>query len=106
MCVFAVTNLFSNISKNENEEKTLKPSINIIRTSVTKENREKTWILIFFRISFIRCVFFNFQKKNVCIRMTDEADEAPRDTHLPSPMEAKEFPGQVRFLALIHMLNK
>ena len=38
--------------------------------------------------------------------MTDEADEAPRDTHLPSPMEAKEFPGQVRFLALIHMLNK
>ena len=32
--------------------------------------------------------------------MTDEADEAPRDTHLPSPMEAKEFPGQVRFLEL------
>ena len=38
--------------------------------------------------------------------MTDEADEAPRDTHLPSPMEAKEFPGQVRFLALLHVLNK
>ena len=32
--------------------------------------------------------------------MTDEADEAPRDTHLPSPMEAKEFPGQVRFPTL------
>ena len=32
--------------------------------------------------------------------MTDEADEAPRDTHLPSPMEAKEFPGQVRNLTL------
>ena len=28
--------------------------------------------------------------------MTDEADEAPRDQHLPSPMEAKEFPGQVK----------
>ena len=28
--------------------------------------------------------------------MTAEADEAPRDQHLPSPMEAKEFPGQVR----------
>ena len=35
--------------------------------------------------------------------MTDEADEAPRDTHLPSPMEAKEFPGQVRFLTLFNV---
>ena len=35
--------------------------------------------------------------------MTDEADEAPRDTHLPSPMEAKEFPGQVRSLRLFNV---